>query len=261
MQIIIPIVAVTLIGLICGVLLSVASKVMAVEEDPRIPELRAALPGANCGACGYSGCDGYAKALTEPGTKTNLCVPGGTETAKALSETLGVACEEVKKQRAVVRCKGTCEKTQEKHNYKGISTCRAVKIFYGGSGKCTYGCLGYGDCPSACPQGAIRVEKGAASVDETLCTGCGLCTIACPQNLIALFTEEKKTAVLCANRDMGAKTIKACKAGCIGCKKCEKTCAAGAITVRDNLATVNYDLCTGCGECAAACPVGVITMR
>ena len=59
------IIAVSVIGVICAVLLAVASKVMAVKEDERFPAIRACLPGANCGACGYAGCDGYAKALVE----------------------------------------------------------------------------------------------------------------------------------------------------------------------------------------------------
>ena len=85
MEIWVPILVVCIIGLICGVGLSVASSVMAVKEDERFPAIRDCLPGANCGACGFTGCDGYAKALLEPGTKTNLCVPGGAEAAKKLA--------------------------------------------------------------------------------------------------------------------------------------------------------------------------------
>ena len=88
MEILIPILAVTVIGLICAVGLAVASSVMAVKEDTRFTEIRECLPGANCGACGYTGCDGYAKALLEPGTKTNLCVPGADAVAAQIAALL-----------------------------------------------------------------------------------------------------------------------------------------------------------------------------
>ena len=83
--IIIAIISVTAIGIICAVMLAVASKVMAVKEDERFPAIRECLPGANCGACGYAGCDSYAHALIEEdGVKTNLCVPGADVFPKSL---------------------------------------------------------------------------------------------------------------------------------------------------------------------------------
>ena len=72
--IITAVVAVTGIGLLCAVGLVIASVFMSVEENPLEKEVRECLPGVNCGACGYSGCDGYAKALAEnKDVKTNLC--------------------------------------------------------------------------------------------------------------------------------------------------------------------------------------------
>ena len=133
-EILIPILAVTMIGLICGVGLAVASHVMAVKEDERFPAIRECLPGANCGACGFTGCDGYAKALLTPGTKTNLCVPGGAEAAKKLAEVLGVEAEAVEPKVAIVRCGGDCEHTSPKEDYRGIASCQAAKLFFGGSG-------------------------------------------------------------------------------------------------------------------------------
>ena len=134
MEIWVPILVVCIIGLICGVGLSVASSVMAVKEDERFPAIRGCLPGANCGACGFTGCDGYAKALLQPGTKTNLCVPGGAEAAKKLAAVLGVEAEETVRNVAVVKCSGTCDVTQPKAEYRGIHTCSAAKLLFGGPG-------------------------------------------------------------------------------------------------------------------------------
>lgn len=256
MEILIPILAVSIIGLICAVGLSVASAVMAVHEDERFPALRECLPGANCGACGFSGCDGYARALLEPGTKTNLCVPGGNEAAQKLAAVLGVAAEEAEKMRALVHCAGTCEATAVRASYHGIKSCVAAKQLFGGAGSCVYGCLGMGDCAGVCPQEAIWLNHGVAEVDAQLCTGCGLCAAACPQSLIRILPARIHSTVRCSNQDKGALTRKACSNGCIGCKKCEKVCPSGAIRVENNVARIDYALCTDCGACAESCPTG-----
>lgn len=152
MEILIPILAVTVIGLICAVGLAVASSVMAVKEDTRFTEIRACLPGANCGACGYTGCDGYAKALLEPGTKTNLCVPGADAVAAQIAALLGVEAEDVVEKIAVVQCAGTCEATSVKADYRGIPSCAAAKLFYGGNGSCIFGCMGFGRLRQSLPE-------------------------------------------------------------------------------------------------------------
>ena len=257
-EILIPVLAVTMIGLICGVGLAVASHVMAVKEDERFPAIRECLPGANCGACGFTGCDGYAKALLTPGTKTNLCVPGGAEAARKLAAVLGVEAEAVEAKTALVRCGGDCDHTSPKEDYRGIASCQAAKLFFGGSGTCTYGCMGLGDCMRVCPHGAISLVKGIASVDASICVGCGICAKTCPQQVIAIVPSRAKTAVLCSNPDMGAVPRKACSAGCIGCMKCVKTCEHDAVHVDGNLASVDYDKCIGCGACAQACPTGAL---
>ena len=256
MEILIPILAVAVIGLICGVGLSVASAVMAVHEDERLPAIRECLPGANCGACGFSGCDGYAKALLDPATATNLCVPGGAQTAQRLAAVLGVDAGEVEQKAALVHCAGTCEATAVHSDYRGIPQCAAAKLFFGGAGSCVYGCLGLGDCVRICPNGAIRLNRGVAQADAALCTGCGQCAAACPQKLIEIVPAAAVSAVRCSNLDRGAQTRKACSSGCIGCKKCEKLCPSGAIAVENNLARIDYARCTGCGLCAESCPTG-----
>ena len=206
MEILIPILAVTVIGLICAVGLAVASSVMAVKEDTRFTEIRECLPGANCGACGYTGCDGYAKALLEPGTKTNLCVPGADAVAAQIAALLGVEAEDVVEKIAVVQCAGTCEATSVKADYRGIPSCAAAKLFYGGNGSCIFGCMGFGDCARACPKNAISMQDGIACVNHTACIGCGICTTKCefdaihlkrnrPQNSKMIPAEDKFKAI------------------------------------------------------------------
>lgn len=257
--IIISVVSVTVIGLICAIMLAIASKVMAVKTDDRVTQLRECLPGANCGACGYPGCDGYAVALIEgSGVKTNLCIPGGDSVSKQISEILGVGFEDVVEKVAVVRCCGTNDVTTEKMNYSGIKTCLASKQFFGGKGSCSYGCIGYGDCAVVCQYGAICIENGIAHVNPSRCTGCGMCASICPCHIIAMVPDTIGQVVLCSNTEKGALVRKSCTKGCIACKKCERECPSQAITVENNLANIDYEKCTQCGKCVQVCPVGCI---
>ncbi|MFQ8767256.1 MAG: RnfABCDGE type electron transport complex subunit B [Oscillospiraceae bacterium] len=175
-EILIPILAVTIIGLICGVGLAVASHVMAVKEDERFPAIRECLPGANCGACGFTGCDGYAKALLTPGTKTNLCVPGGAEAAKKLAEVLGVEAEAVEPKVAIVRCGGDCEHTSPKEDYRGIASCLAAKLFFGGKGTVLMAASA-----SATAQRSVRMTRFPGTTALRLSTSLSASAAACAQ--------------------------------------------------------------------------------
>ena len=259
---IIAIVILTAVGLLCAVLLVIAGKAMAVPVDETFEKVRACLPGANCGACGFAGCDGYAKALSSGRTKeTTLCVPGGTSTAADVAGVLGMEAGTVEKKVAFITCNGTCANTSDKFDYNGIRSCEAANLFYAGPGQCTFGCMGYGDCAAVCPSHAICIEDGMAHIDPRLCTGCGTCTKACPNHLIQIIPENVPIFVRCGNQEKGAMTRKRCSVGCIGCKKCEKNCPTGAITVNNNLAKIDYTKCTGCGLCADNCPSGCILKR
>lgn len=246
-------------GVICAVILIVANILFGIKEDETALAIRDCLPGANCGACGYSGCDGYAKALAEKETtETNLCVPGGDSTARGIAEVLGVEAKDVVEKVAYVACNGTCDVAGKKYDYQGVKTCRAVNLSYNGEKLCNFACLGYGDCAAVCPQNAITVENGIANINPRKCIGCGICVRECPNSIIHLINDTSRVVVECSNHDKGAVTRKACKNGCIGCMKCEKTCPHGAIKVINNLATIDYSLCTGCGACVEVCPVHCI---
>ncbi len=254
------IVVVTVIGVICAVMLSVASKVMAVKVDERIPMVRECLPGANCGGCGFPGCDGYAAAMVEnESTPLNLCAPGGAAVAAKVAGVLGREAGEVVKSYARVNCLGSCDKTSKKMDYRGIETCAAAKLMFGGNGACTFGCIGLGDCTRACPSDAIHImPNGIARVDINSCTGCSACAKVCPNHVISILPAAVKVQVSCSSHDKGAAVRKKCQAGCLGCGMCERKCPQGAIHVENNLATIDYSKCIGCGTCQSVCPAKCI---
>ena len=257
--IITAVVAVTGIGLLCAVGLVIASVFMSVEENPLEKEVRECLPGVNCGACGYSGCDGYAKALAEnKDVKTNLCTAGGDTVSKKISEVLGTDFMETVDMVATVRCCGDCHNTEKKIDYSGVDTCVAAKMLHGGDGMCTFGCLGRGDCARACPHDAICMDEGITRVDFRKCIGCGICSKACPNELIHMMPDVKRQVISCHNQQKGAVARKLCKNACIACGKCAKECPEGAIVISRNIAKIDYEKCISCGKCAAVCPVGCI---
>lgn len=258
MDILIAFIIVSAIGLIASVLLTLASRFMHVQEDETVSKVREALPGVNCGACGYAGCDDYAKAIAEGRAKTNLCVPGADETARNIAEIMGVEFEDVIEMTAYVHCNGNCDATSAKAVYDGQMTCRAADLNYGGPGKCSYGCLGCGDCARACPVDAICMKDGIAHVNPDVCIGCGLCVSECPKGIISLVPSTAKIAVMCSSQDKGAVARKNCKNACIACRKCENTCPHSAIKVENNVARIDYDKCTSCGACEQVCPTKCI---
>ncbi len=241
------------IGLVLGIGLTVASVLLSVPVSEKTVKLRECLPGANCGACGFSGCDGYAEALSKGEAAPNLCAPGGAATAAALAEICGVEAS-FEKREAFVHCAGDCERCDSKLNYKGLESCAAAAALFGGPGSCTFGCVGFGDCVKVCDYDAIAVIDGLARVNPLLCAGCGQCAAVCPKGIIEVLPAERGAAVRCSNTDKGAAANKVCKVSCIGCHMCEKKCPADAIHVEDNLARVDLEKCTGCGTCASVCP-------
>lgn len=249
------------LGLLAGLILAVASVLLAVPVDEKVTQLREALPGANCGACGYSGCDGYAEAMAHEGAEVGLCSPGGEKAAAETAAILGVADVKMEKKAAVVRCGGCEEVSHRKLEYHGIGSCAAANQFFSGDRACSYGCLGYGDCAAACGFDAIHVVGGLAEVDSEKCTACGQCIKVCPKSLIALLPATVAGVVRCSSHAAGAVTRKACTAGCIGCMKCTKVCEHDAITVQDHLASIQPEKCVGCGKCAEVCPAGCIDIR
>lgn len=252
------ILVVGIVGLAFGLLLAVAAVIFKVEVDERIEKIEEVLPGANCGACGYPGCSGYASAVVENGAPVDLCGVGGGAVAQQIGGIMGIAVAKGVEKVARVHCQGTCENAKDKFEYYGVETCDAASRIAGGQKACDKGCLGFGSCVSVCKFDAISVVDGVAVVDEEKCTACGACVKACPKAIIELLPKENKTYVKCSNKKPGKVVNTVCKAGCIACKICEKNCEYEAISVTDNLAVIDYDKCQACGVCAEKCPKKVI---
>lgn len=257
--IVIAIIVVVAIGLIGAILLVVASKVFAVTDDVRVAEVENALPGANCGACGYAGCSDYAKAVVD-GAPVNQCMAGGAAVAETLARIMGVEVGAATEYRALVACCGDNEHTKKHYEYHGIKSCAACNLLYNGVSSCPYGCIGFGDCANACKFGAIEVINGVAHVDRDKCTGCGVCKTVCPKKIIFVFKTDdiRKPVVMCSNHKNAPDTRRDCTAGCLGCGKCVTSCPKQAIEVRGNVARIDYEKCVGCGLCAKNCPVHCI---
>ncbi len=255
---ILPIIIFAILGILAGVLLTVASKVFYVKTDERIEHITEALPGANCGSCGYAGCADYAAAIVNDGIAANLCKPGGTEANRKISSILGTEATEITPMTAFIHCNGNCKAVTSRFEYNGVNSCAAAKRLYGCAKSCTYGCIGLGDCANICEKQAIEIINGVAVINGE-CISCGKCVKACPNGLISLKPANKHIAVKCSSKDNGKSTKLVCKNGCIGCKICEKKCENEAITVIDFHAVIDYNKCTDCGKCYEACPVKAIS--
>lgn len=235
-----------------------------VYEDPRIEPVQDALPGVNCGACGFPGCNSFAAACVEADSLEDLnCPVGGAETMASVASILGTSAGKVAKKIAVVRCNGTCENRPRKNEYDGAANCAIAAQLYGGDTDCSFGCYGLGDCEAVCPFDAIHVNPVTLipEVDEEKCTACNKCVVACPKNIIELRKQGPKSRrifVSCMNQDKGGPAKRSCDVACIACSKCVKACPFEAITIENNLAYIDDDKCRLCRKCVPVCPTGSI---
>ena len=259
-----PIIAAVLLlgvlGVVFGAILAFASTKLAVETDPRVGEILEALPGANCGACGYPGCSGLAEAIVTGAAPVGSCPVGKAPVAAKIAVIMGVEFDNnAKPKRAMLICQGGKAERVDRFYYMGIADCAAAGMLNGGPKVCEYGCLGLGNCVRACMFDALKInENGLPEVDPDRCTGCGACVKACPRGLMKLIDTDQQVIVLCKNHNKGAEVRKACKVGCIGCGLCAKNCPEQAIALTQNLAEINPEKCTACGVCVEKCPMKTI---
>ena len=262
--VLITVIVLALLGGVASIILYFVAQKFKVFEDPKIGEVEAVLPGANCGGCGFPGCHGLAEALSKADDISGMgCPVGGAEVMSKVAAILGKEVAASAPKVAVVRCNGTCANRPRLLNYDGARSCAIQSAHFAGETGCSFGCLGCGDCVAACTFGALGMdpETGLPVVDGDKCVACGACVKACPKGIIELRNKgpkDRRIWVSCVNKDKGAVARKACSAACIGCGKCAKECAFGAITVENNVAYIDFTKCKMCRKCVAACPTHAI---
>lgn len=231
-----------LLGLSMGIVLGWANRAFHVDTDPRVDAINEALPAANCGACGYVGCNDYAEAVVRGDCDITLCAPGGASCSKAIASIMGVEAGEALPYRAVVHCSATKKQRLQQQEYTGEKTCASANLVAGVQG-CTYGCLGYGDCERSCKYDAIHVVDGLAVVDYEKCVGCKICAAVCPRNIITMvpFKSSEMLVVACSNQDIGNEVKAVCETGCIGCSACTRKVEGQPISMADGYPKLDYD--------------------
>ncbi len=259
MNILFAVLSLGILGVIFGTALGYASDKFAIELDPNVPKVRKVLPGANCGGCGFPGCDAFAEAVVSGEATVNGCTVGGIKVASALGEILGVKVEKVVKSAAFVNCNGSCSnKKIELDTYNYDNCVDAHENWDKISSGCSYSCLGLGTCVKVCKFGALEIVDGIAKVNAEKCVNCGACIRICPRGLIESIPVNKKVRVACSSKDPGKIVRINCSVGCIGCKTCENNCPHDAIHTNELLAKVEYHKCVNCGVCIDKCPTNAI---
>ncbi|MFR9280416.1 RnfABCDGE type electron transport complex subunit B [Levyella massiliensis] len=221
-EIFIPVVIMSILGGAFALLIGVVSQLTHIDVDPRVIQIREALPGANCGACGYPGCDGCAVAIAKGEAPISACVVGGAASTEKIADIMGGSAEIGQRYVASVKCQGDCEHTQKLFAYHGIQDCRIMAKQRGGNKSCLYGCLGCGTCQSVCNFGAIQMVNGVAVINEEKCTQCMQCINICPKHIIELVPYHAPAQVKCHNPEFGKDVKTACTIGCIGCGICHR---------------------------------------
>jgi electron transport complex protein RnfB len=248
------------LGIVFGVALAIIAARFVVKADPKVEQVRETLPGANCGACGFAGCMGYAEAVVgNPDVAVSMCAPGKAAVAEKIANITGKKAEKVDPKIARVFCQGGNSLSQRKFIYTGVQDCAAAVLAAGGDKSCEYGCLGYATCMRACPFNAITMSPdNLPIINPEKCTACGKCVAACPKQVIELALASKAVVISCHSKDKGIDVKKKCQVGCIACGICVRTCPVDAIKVDNNLARIDHSKCIVCGLCTKKCPTNAI---
>jgi electron transport complex protein RnfB len=258
--VLLTIISLTLLGLFSAVILYFIAQKFKVFEDPRIDEVQAILPAANCGGCGFAGCRNFAEALVAADTMEGLnCPVGGNAVMSTAAQILGKEAVAADPMVAVLLCNGSPENRPRTSKYDGPAECKISNNLYTGETDCAFGCIGLGDCVRVCTFNAMHMDNRSELpvINDEKCVACGLCVKACPRNIIELRKKAKKDRkiyVACANEEKGGPARRACKVACIACNKCYKVCEFDAIKIENNLAYIDAIKCTFCRKCVKECP-------
>lgn len=248
-----------LVGLtaVIATLVVLASRKLSVFEDPRIDVVEDMLPHTNCGACGYPGCRPFAEALAGGEALPGKCTVSSERGLARIAEYLGVEVGEQVKRVARLACAGGNNVARNRAKYVGLSSCAAAAQVAGGGKGCFWGCLGAGDCVSACTFGAIRMDAhDLPEVDPELCTACGDCVTACPKDLFSILPVDRPLFVRCKSQERGEAALADCDVACDACGRCAMD-APELISMKRNLPVI--DLSRPHNSVAIErCPTGAI---
>lgn len=250
LQIVLPVVLLTGLAVVFAVLIAVCSEKFAVKRDERIDEINSLLAGANCGGCGFAGCEAFAEALVKGEAEVSACGPTSKQNKQLIIEILGTQTQEI----VVVNACCGGDKCRDKYDYQGYGDCQSAELLAGGRKACPTGCMGLSKCVSECPADAIEIVDGVAKVNQEKCVQCSRCIRFCPKHTLKRLAGNAVYYVACSNPARGKEVRNVCSSGCIGCGLCAKNCPEGAITMENNLPVFDYGKCVACGVCAEKCP-------
>ena len=240
----IPLLILTGLGLLFGIVLAIAYKRFKVNEDPRIDIVEDLLPSANCGACGEPGCRAFAEKVVNEDTNPAKCTVSSKDDIDKIASFLGVEVIAEEKRVARLLCAGGINEAHNLADYRGgMKTCRGEAVVAGGIKDCSWGCLGLGDCETACDFDAIKMnENGLPVVDAEKCTACSDCVEICPKGLFQLMPISQKLIVQCRSQLAGDLAESKCSVACTACSRCVADSAPGVIEIINNLAVIDYGL-------------------
>ncbi|MGK5091366.1 FAD-dependent oxidoreductase [Deltaproteobacteria bacterium TL4] len=188
----VPAIVMLCVGICSSAILALAAKMFHVEVDPRITELEEALPGANCGGCGFTGCSACAEAIVLGKALSNACIAGGESVTAKVAQIMGGGVGFSEPKLALHYCNGGT-RAVPKYHYEGVQDCRAMYTLHGGDLICKDGCLGLGTCVRACPFDALKMgHDGLPEVIPDKCVGCGNCEKVCPTQVIKVYSKTER---------------------------------------------------------------------
>ena len=241
-------------GLLLAALLVAVRRRRTIRVDKREAAVRAALPKANCGACGFPRCNGYAAAVAAGKAPLNACVVRFPDVTRRIGDIMGQDVTPTEPRVAFRICRGGGTEAGSRAKYKRAADCHRDAP-PDGPQTCIYGCVGLGHCAKACPFSAIaRGERGLPEVNERKCTGCGKCVKECPPRTLLLIPPSKLVVLACVSPDRDTAVSDVCRVGCIGCGLCVEVCPAQALSMDRNLPVMDFSKCIDCGICVQKCP-------